>query len=417
MSEIALQSLEESTARINIWEGSVRSSKTITSIIRWLEYSSDPPPGKLVMVGKTERTLKRNILDPVRDMVGSRSFHYNRGLGEVRICGRTMDIVGANDERAEQKIRGMTCAGLYGDELTLWPESFFTMALSRLSVKGSKLFGTTNPDHPHHWLKEKYLDREGELNLRSFHFTLSDNLSLDPQYIADLEREYTGLWRLRMIKGLWVAAEGAVYDAFDESIHVVDDIPRYDTGAYAIRQYWAAADYGTTNPCVFLLCGLGIDNCLYVIDEWRYDSKKAGGKRLTDPQYSERVRQWLASWGVNPRWIWLDPSAASFMAQLHNDRVKNLAPALNDVPNGIRRVSALLGLERLKIHRRCKGLISEMSGYVWDPKHPEGDVVLKRDDHGPDALRYFVNGTQRVWRDWTRHIQNQETVQNHGKAA
>src|SRR5690625_3980279 len=93
-----LQSLEESTARINIWHGAVRSGKTINSIVRWLEYVKTAPPGALLMVGKTERTLKRNILDPIEQMVGSKRFRYNRGTGEARLFGRVIYIAGANDE-------------------------------------------------------------------------------------------------------------------------------------------------------------------------------------------------------------------------------------------------------------------------------------------------------------------------------
>ena len=48
------RSIVESTARLNIWEGSVRSGKTIGSLIRWLHYVAvDSPEGELLMCGKT----------------------------------------------------------------------------------------------------------------------------------------------------------------------------------------------------------------------------------------------------------------------------------------------------------------------------------------------------------------------------
>ncbi len=68
-------------------------------------------------------------------------------------------MVGANDERAEEKIRGMTLAGAYVDEASVLPESFCKMLLTRLSVEGARLYATTNPDSPMHWLKRDYLDR------------------------------------------------------------------------------------------------------------------------------------------------------------------------------------------------------------------------------------------------------------------
>ena len=384
-------SLREAKARLNIWEGAVRSGKTVASIYAWLEYLGRfAPPGDLLMVGKTERTLKRNVLGVISEIdPGGITSYPSRG--ECYIFGRRVYCVGANDVRAEGKIRGLTLAGAYGDELTLWPEGFFTMMLSRLSVKGARFFGTTNPDGPYHWLKTNYLERAG-LDLARFSFTLEDNPYLDPQFVAALKSEYVGLWYQRYILGLWVAAEGAIYDMFDESVHVVEELPE-------MRKYWSAIDYGTVAPTVFLLFGLGVDNVLYVADEWRWDSSSQGGRQKTDAQYSAAFREWLT---VKTEWNFIDPSAASFLAQLYADRVAHLAPADNSVLDGIRRVGSLLGAGRLKIHRKCTGLIKELSGYAWDPK-AQGrgeDVPLKGADHGPDALRYFVNGTRNVWRGW-----------------
>src|SRR5690606_31029182 len=137
-------------------------------------FESEAPPGELIMEGKTERTLKRNIIDVLEQMVGSRYFKYNLGSGEATLFGRRIYLVGANDMRSEGKIRGLTLAGAYGDEITLWPESFFTMLLSRLSVSGAKFIGTTTPDSPYHWLMKNYLERAGELDLKSWHFSLED---------------------------------------------------------------------------------------------------------------------------------------------------------------------------------------------------------------------------------------------------
>ena len=38
------------------------------------------------------------------------------------------------------------------------------------------------------------------------------------------------------------------------------------------------------------------------------------------------------------------------------------------MPDGIRRVSSLLGRRRIRIHRRCQGLTGELCSYVWDSK-------------------------------------------------
>lgn len=337
------------------------------------------------MVGKTERTLKRNILDPMEQILGTKRFRYNRGLGEVHVGKRRIYVAGANDERAETKIRGMTLAGAYGDELTLWPESFFKMLLSRLSVPGAKFFGTTNPDSPFHWLKTDYLDTEG-LDLKSWHFELEDNLNLDPAYVEALKREYTGLWYKRFISGLWVLAEGAVYDMWDEDKHVItdSDLPtRFD-------RHLVGVDYGTSNPTVFLLFGQ-VGDAIYQLDEYYYDSKQAG-RQKTDSEYSEDFQNFVPK-HIRPSSIEVDPSAASFIVQLRSDKVTGVQEADNTVLDGIRRVAARLDTSRILVHERCKHTRQEYASYVWDPKKQfKGeDAPLKQFDHCMDATRYVVN--------------------------
>ena len=341
------------------------------------------------MVGKTERTLRRNILQPLADIVGSSAFKLRSGAGELRLFNRTVYLCGANDERAEQKIRGVTLAGAYGDEITLWPESFFRMLLSRLSIPGAKFFGTTNPDSPLHWLKREFLDRAEGLDLRHWHFTLKDNLSLTDAYINALQAEYSGLWRKRFIEGLWVVAEGAIYDMFDESRHVMDREPFGD--------WFVAVDYGTTNPFHAVAACVALDGA-HVAHEWRYDSQ-ATGRSKTDAEYSEDLKAWLQDKHIEPRFIFIDPSAASFIEAARRAGIRGIWAADNAVLDGIRRVSRLLSADRLTISPNCPALLKEILGYSWDPvAQARGeDRPLKRDDHGCDALRYLVNGTISVW--------------------
>ncbi|SFU40079.1 PBSX family phage terminase large subunit [Alicyclobacillus macrosporangiidus] len=382
-SKKQLDSIRNSTARLNIWEGAVRSGKTIASVVRWLDFLATGPPGDLLMAGKTERTLRRNILNPLEEILGPRLFRYNAGEGEAFICGRRVYVAGANDERAENKIRGMTLAGAYGDEVTLWPESFFRMLTSRLSVPGAKFFGTTNPDSPFHWLKTEYLDREG-LDLKAWHFVLEDNLNLDPEFVANLKREYTGLWYKRFILGLWVQAEGAVYDMWDEARHVVREIPH----PHECDRLIAGGDYGTANPTTLQLIGR-YERRWYVLREYYFHSRDEG-RQKTDAQYADDVEAWLGD--VRDRvTIYLDPAAASFILQLRR-RGLHVVEADNSVLEGIQLVSRLLAEENLLVHESCTHLRREFASYVWDPKAQQRgeDKPLKRNDHALDSVRYAL---------------------------
>lgn len=406
LSRKQLRSVGRATARINLWHGSVRSGKTIASLLAFvIAVATAGPSGLIIICGRSLQTIERNVFEPLLDeaLFGplARHVRHTRGATTATILGRTVHLIGAADTRAEGRLRGLTAQLAYVDEATLTPEGFWTQLLARLSVPGARLFATTNPDSPRHWLKVGYLDRAGELNLRAWHFRLSDNPSLSPEYVANLAAEYVGLWRKRMIDGAWVVAEGAIYDMWDEARHVVDTLPE-------MRRYWCGIDYGTTNPFSAILLGEGVDSRLYVAGEWRHDSRTTH-RSMTDSQYSAAVRAWLASWqhpssdgprGVAPEWTFIDPSAASFSTQMWADGYPGLARASNEVADGIRSVSSLLAAGRLLVHRSAEGLLGEMPGYSWDPKATERgeDAPLKFDDHSADALRYVVHSTAHEWR-------------------
>ncbi|MER8042580.1 PBSX family phage terminase large subunit [Streptomyces sp. NPDC094032] len=397
LSRKQLLSIGQATARINLWHGSVRSGKTIASLLAFMiAVATAGPSGLIIIIGRSLQTIERNVLEPLQDrsLFGPMARHvvHTRGATTAVILGRTVHLIGAADARAEGRLRGLTAQLAYVDEATLMPEAMWTQTLARLSVPGARLYATTNPDSPRHWLKAQYLDRVGELDMRAWHFRLADNPSLSAEYIANLAAEYTGLWRKRMIDGLWVVAEGAIYADWDEARHVVDTLPE-------MHRHWLGIDYGTTNPFSAVLLGLGVDGRLYACAEWRYDGRQAH-RAMTDAQYSDAVRAWLADLDVVPEWTFVDPSAKSFSTQLWQDGHPGIARADNTVADGIRSVANLLAADRLLIHRSCEGLLGEFPGYSWDTKATERgeDAPLKVDDHSVDAIRYAVHSTSHEWR-------------------
>ncbi|WKK26859.1 PBSX family phage terminase large subunit [Streptomyces olivoreticuli] len=385
-------------ARISVWHGSVRSGKTIASLLAFLiSIRRAPATGLILLCGRSLQTIERNILEPLADpeLFGpdvTAEVRHTRGATTANILNRTVHLIGASDARAEGRLRGATACLAYVDEATLVPEGFWTQLLARLSVPGARLLATTNPDGPRHWLKASYLDREAELDLAAFHFRLADNPALSPAYVAALSAEYSGLWRRRMIDGAWVLAEGSIYDMYDEQQHVVDALPE-------MRRHWLGIDYGTANPFSAVLLGLGPDDRLYAVAEWRYDSR-AARRQMTDAQYSAAVRGWLDELGIVPEWTFVDPSAASFSTQLWTDEHPGVARADNTVLDGIRSVSNALDAGLLYIHRSCEGLLAELPDYSWSEQAAARgeDQPNKVNDHSCDALRYAVHSTAHEWR-------------------
>jgi PBSX family phage terminase large subunit len=417
LSPAQITSIGESCTRIAIWEGSIRSGKTFASLLRFLMFVATAPlGGQLVVIARTRDTAARNVFAPLMDEslfgVVAQQISYTAGAPSGKILGRTIYVIGASDAKSEKVLRGLTVAGAYVDEITVIPEEFFTQLLGRMSVKGAQLFGTTNPDNPSHWLKKRFLDRiKTDLpDWRRFHFTLHDNPSLTPEYIASISREFTGLWHRRFILGEWVAAEGAVYSMWDESQHVIPwgDLPR-------MRRLLAVGiDYGTQNASAAILLGLAditdehgmpVGSRLYAVDEWSYDARLTS-VRLTDSEQSSRLRDWLdtSHLPLQPAMpiehTIVDPAAASFKVQLQVDGISNVINADNDVAYGIRTVASLLGAGQLVISDRCVGLIEEFPGYSWDPKYADKgeDKPLKTADHRLDGLRYAVTTTESLWR-------------------
>ncbi len=421
----ARQAVHLAERRINVYEGSVRSGKTVASLLTWLRFVRQGPAGNLVMVGRTERTLKRNVIDPLVEMLGPARARHVRGEGELHLLGRRVYLAGANDDRAQDRIAGLTLAGAYVDEATLIPEGFWSMLLTRLSVEGARCFATANPAHPGHWLKAGYLDRaavwlrgdgqleqhqgdQDRLDLARVSWRLDDNPHLPAAYRAALEAEFSGLWYRRYVAGEWVQAEGAVYSMFDPEAHVVDELPVDDGGRTDVDRWVVAVDYGTVNPFAALLLGVSEQHrCVYVAAEWRHDSR-AARRQLTDAEYSTRLREWLAVETGRPDGAALidalvvDPSASSFITQLWRDDWPHVRHADNTVADGIRDVASLLAAGRLKIHRSCVGLLNELPGYTWDPKPGRDgkERPRKADDHSIDSLRYGTRALRRWWRHW-----------------
>lgn len=402
LSRKQLRSIVQSDARVNLWTGAIRSGKTIASLLRWLIFVADAPvSGELVMIGRTRESLARNVFTALQDpsLFGpvARLCSYTTGAASGWILGRKVWVFGASDSRAENILRGMTVAGAYGDEMTLWSEDLWKTLLGRMSVPGAMFFGTTNPDNPGHWLKssDRGVDKAAKLGWRHFHFQLEDNqwlLNHNPGYVAQIKREYTGLYYRRFILGDWVQAEGAVYDMWDTTRHVIpaNTVPPLE------RVLAVGMDYGTTNPTRGLLLGLAARR-LFVVAEW------APGQ-ATDAALSAGFIAWRDQlepppWR-RPEWVFLDPAAASFHLQLHNDGVTNVTGADNQVLPGIRTVASLLATNQLAVSDACPKLIKYLPGYAWDPKATAKghDEPLKVDDHEADALRYAVQSTRALWR-------------------
>lgn len=372
-----------------ILDGAVRSGKTIPAIVSFVQWSQHTfTDQNFILAAKSMGTLKRNVLGPMFKILKALKIPYRYIRGEdphVLIGTNRYYLFGANNESSQDAVQGLTAAGTLIDEIALLPENFVEQAMARCSVDGAKFFGTCNPDGgPTHWFKEKYIDKADEKRIVYLHFTMDDNLTLSEKVKERYRRMFTGLWFKRYILGLWVMAEGAIYDMFDETTHVVDSLP----DGRPIRAYLLGGDYGTSSPTCFLLIA-EVDGALYVIDEYWYSAKEKG-RQKTDLDYSKDLQAFI---GKRAPLVYIDPEAASFITQIRRDNVPNIKTVDKSVLDGIRTVGSAFSNKKLFILRgKAPNLLREMSGYVWDPKAQKKgiDQPLKENDHACDALRYPV---------------------------
>ena len=408
-----------------IADGAIRSGKTVSMSLSFVLWAMGSFKGQnFAMCGKTIGSFRRNVLTSLKLMLRSRGFSVTDHLAgdqpnmvEVSRKGVTnyFYIFGGKDERSQDLIQGITLAGVFFDEVALMPESFVNQATGRCSIDGSKYWFNCNPAGPMHWFKIGWIDKAvgflgkskaGRLkeqgkevkNILYLHFTMEDNTSLTEEVKRRYRSMYAGVFFLRYIKGLWAVAEGLIYTMFtDENIY--DDSSR-PKGLEYLSVRTIALDYGTTNPCVFLDI-YDDGETIWVDNECRWDSR-VEKEQKTDGQYGDDM---VAFMGDNPDLqceIVADPSAASFITELRN-RGFVVKPAENEVLDGIRVVSALFQSGKMKVHKRCTGLITELRSYVWDEKATErGDEKpVKQLDHGPDALRYYCMTKLPAWRRGT----------------
>jgi len=369
--------------RTNLLTGSVRSGKTYISLLKWAIFVGSMPENcEFLMTGKTITALKRNCLGLLEDLVGTNNFKYSLSSKEGTLFGRKVWLEGANDIKAESKIRGMTLAGAYIDELTQIPEDFYSMLLSRLSVKGAKLYATTNPDTPTHWVKREIIDNE-EIDKSVWHFTFDDNEILkkeNEEYFENLKREYKSMgdvYYQRFILGLWVLAEGIIYKQFanNTELFIKDNAVDENGNKINFMLVTIGIDYGATKgETEFKATGI----TSMFREAWTIDEEKLSGIHSPEDMYKafiEFYKRVVETYGkVN--YCFADYGALGQVLTYGMNKYlqKNGIPLkVEDCVKGkindrIYLDQILFAEQRRFILKKCKYLIEAYKLAVWDDK-------------------------------------------------
>lgn len=270
-----------SKARWNVKTGATRSGKT------YLDYFIIPRriractgSGLIVLLGNTQGTIERNILEPMRNIWGSALVGTISSTNKVRLFGREAYILGADKKNQVARIQGAGIEYCYGDEVTTWAPDVFQMLKSRLDKPNSCFDGTCNPDNPTHWFKS-FLDSDA--NIYHQHYTIDDNPFLTPEFVEALKREYYGtVYYNRFILGQWTRAEGAIYKLFAGNPQQYCISPG-DLKAKPLRMVNIGIDFGgNKSKHAFVATGITAENEVIVLASRRHEPD-------TDPEQLNEI--------------------------------------------------------------------------------------------------------------------------------
>lgn len=399
-----------------IADGSIRSGKTIACIIGFLIWSQEMHSGQsFILAGKTMGALKKNVIRPMLQMLEAWGwpYEYVRSGSEphIDIGNNTYYLFGANTEAAQDSLQGLTAAGAYLDEAALFPKSFVDQAVARCSVDGWKFWMNCNPAGPHHFIREEYLEPEAARKKKVYHlhFTMDDNLSIS----LKRKEEYKNAWPhgsvfyKRFILGLWVAADGLIYQQFAD--HVNDYLitekwlqEKDDTGRLKHEIMYAVigVDFGGTKSAhSFTMTGFtkGFKQVV-VLDEY-YRKERINPKQL-ESDFVDFVKRSQAKYKVYEAYC--DSAEQTLISGLEMACMqKHVAIDIKNAIKGpindrIAFYNSLIAQSRWKIMKHCKHIIEAFEQAVYDDKKPNRDIRLDDGLMNVDSLDSTEYSTESV---------------------
>lgn len=391
-----------------IADGSIRSGKTIACIIGFLTWSQEMFDGQsFILAGKTMGALKKNVVRPMLQMLEAWGWPYNyirSGTdARIEIGSNTYYLYGANTEAAQDALQGLTAAGAYLDEAALFPKSFIDQAVARCSVDGWKFWMNCNPEGPHHFICEEYLNPEEMKKKKVYHlhFTMDDNLSVS----AKRKEEYKNAWPhgsvfyKRFILGLWVAADGLIYQQFADNPKdylITGEWLKENEIIYAV----IGVDFGGTKSAhSFTLTGFtrGFRQVV-VLDEY-YCKKRINPKQLQD-DFIDFVKRSKTKYKLYEAYC--DSAEQTLIAGLEMACIENHVAI--DIRNAIKgpindRIAfynSLIAQKRWKVMKHCKHIIEAFEQAVYDDKKKNMDVRLDDGLMNVDSLDSTEYSTESV---------------------
>lgn len=374
-----------------ICDGSIRSGKTTVMSLSFAIWAMETFDGEnFALCGKTIQSLRRNVINQLKNMLKSRGYQVEEHRAENYIIVRkgsienTFYLFGGKDEGSQDLIQGITLAGVFFDEVALMPESFINQATGRCSVEGSKYWFNCNPEGPDHYFKVEWIDKLTEKNLIRIHFTMRDNPSLAAHIIERYERMYKGVFYDRFIRGLWVLASGIIFRYFAENDepYLFEDKDIFDENGsvkVSFSKLTMGIDFGgNTSKTTFFLMGYmrGYKEFRGLEEDGLPITEDIDAKAICD-KFIEFYRMCINKYG---RVDWVFPDSAS-TTMINSLRAAARDAGLpwrnikgcrkNEVSDRPKTIDLLFNSGRLKINKRCVQMRKAIASLRWDEDHPD----------------------------------------------
>lgn len=387
------------TGYLTVWEGSVRSSKTVASLIAWIRYMVESPGKVFLMSGRTLSSLYRNCINGefgLKALTGGILTHKTdeAGLKYIDFCGKMIYRFGADTKVSYAAIRGITIDGWYADEVNLHNREFIEEALRRSIVSDDpRNFWTLNPDTPTHWIYKEYIDKYRDENLKGYrwhHLTLEDNPAMTPDKIADLSKKHSGVFYARYIKGDRVSAEGIIYGTFANNLGRIvidkDEItsPGFRLPSFAVINI--GVDFGgNKSASAFVATGF-YDNFTRAVTFLEDNKKDSNGNNVKDSPstFYKRYKEFVQTVKLMCPGVRIVVYADSAEQILING-MRQLAPTMgvqvtNSIKNAIvdrvRMMQYITEYEMYRVMHTCTNLIEGFSTAMWDESKQDETVRL-----------------------------------------
>ncbi len=392
-------------ADIMIADGSIRSGKTIACICSFLQWSQENFNGEsFILAGKTMGALKRNVIKPMLQILTAWgwNYNYNRSENFIEIGTNTYFMYGANTEASQDALQGLTAAGAYADEAALFPRSFVDQMIGRCSVDGAKIFLNCNPEGPHHYIKEEYINKAKEKNIYHLHFTMDDNLTLSQKVKDRYKRMFTGVFFKRFILGLWVAADGLIYQLFADNPkdYIIDDEWLKE---HPIVYGTIGVDFGGTKSAhAFTFTGF-TQGYRHVVTVKEYYKKKRISPAQLEADFVDFVKQIQSKYKCYEAYC--DSAEQTLISGLEAAIIRAGIPI--ELKNAIKgpindRIAfynSMMAQGRYKIHESCTHTIRALEEAVYDEKKPTKDVRLDDGQMNIDSLDALEYTTEYIQDD------------------